>query len=69
MPARDHHHEAVKNARQKDGWLITHDPRYSPVKHLDIKLFMIMVSGSSYLMWLRRRSFNGYLESNRPFYT
>ena len=27
MPARDHHHEAVKNALQKDGWLITHDPR------------------------------------------
>jgi hypothetical protein len=27
MSARDHHHEAVKHALQKDGWLITHDPR------------------------------------------
>lgn len=26
MPARDIFHQAVKNALQKDGWLITHDP-------------------------------------------
>lgn len=26
MPARDTHHNAVKNALIKDGWAITHDP-------------------------------------------
>ena len=26
MPAKDIFHEAVKNALQKDGWTITHDP-------------------------------------------
>jgi len=26
MPAKDKHHEAVKNALIKDGWTITHDP-------------------------------------------
>lgn len=26
MPARDFHHEAVRNALIKDGWRITHDP-------------------------------------------
>jgi len=26
MPARDIYHESVRNALQKDGWVITHDP-------------------------------------------
>lgn len=26
MPARDYYHEVVRNALQKDGWTITHDP-------------------------------------------
>ncbi len=26
MPARDMHHNTVKNALVKDGWTITHDP-------------------------------------------
>jgi len=26
MPAKDIFHNAVKNALQKDGWTITHDP-------------------------------------------
>jgi hypothetical protein len=26
MPARDVHHDAVRNALSKDGWTITHDP-------------------------------------------
>jgi len=28
MPARDIFHDAVKNALQKDGWMITHDPLF-----------------------------------------
>ncbi len=28
MPARDFFHYAVKNALQKDGWTITHDPLF-----------------------------------------
>ena len=26
MPARDYYHDVVKNALEKDGWKITHDP-------------------------------------------
>lgn len=26
MPAKDLYHNEVKNALQKDGWVITHDP-------------------------------------------
>jgi hypothetical protein len=26
MPARDYYHDVVRNAIQKDGWTITHDP-------------------------------------------
>jgi hypothetical protein len=26
MPARDLNHDIVRNALQKDGWTITHDP-------------------------------------------
>ncbi len=26
MPARDYYHDVVRNALQKDGWTITHDP-------------------------------------------
>ena len=26
MPAKDIHHDTVKNALIKDGWTITHDP-------------------------------------------
>ncbi|WP_437954870.1 element excision factor XisH family protein [Sorangium sp. So ce119] len=26
MPARDHHHDQVRQALVKDGWTITHDP-------------------------------------------
>lgn len=26
MPARDYYHDIVRNALQKDGWTITHDP-------------------------------------------
>lgn len=28
MPARDFHHDTVKIALQKDGWVITHDPYF-----------------------------------------
>jgi hypothetical protein len=28
MPAKDIFHDAVKNALQKDGWIITHDPLF-----------------------------------------
>jgi hypothetical protein len=31
MPARDSIHDAVKNALEKDGWTITHDPLSMPV--------------------------------------
>ncbi len=30
MPARDIHHDAVRNALVKDGWAITHDPLHVP---------------------------------------
>ncbi len=26
MPARDIYHDTVRNALEKDGWTITHDP-------------------------------------------
>jgi len=26
MPGRNIHHDCVRNALQKDGWIITHDP-------------------------------------------
>lgn len=32
MPAKDKHHEAVKNALVKEGWTITHDPYMIPMQ-------------------------------------
>jgi hypothetical protein len=37
MPAKDAHHEAVRNALVKYGWTITFDPY--PVKYEEVKLF------------------------------
>jgi hypothetical protein len=31
MPAKDIVHDLVKNALEKDGWIITHDPYFMPV--------------------------------------
>lgn len=36
MPAKDLYHNVVKNALQKDGWTITHDPLY--LKHEGLKM-------------------------------
>jgi len=31
MPARDRIHDILREALEKDGWTITHDPYYVPV--------------------------------------
>ena len=33
MPARDYYHDVVRNAIQKDGWTITHDPYHLISNH------------------------------------
>lgn len=41
MPAKDLYHNHVKNALQKDGWIITHDPyhlKLSRGKHLYVDM-------------------------------
>ena len=38
MPARDKFHDAVRNALQKEGWTITHDPYF--VKYENQKLMI-----------------------------
>ncbi|WP_071190963.1 XisH family protein [Trichormus sp. NMC-1] len=38
MPSKDIFHESVRNALQKDGWNITHDPLY--IKVDDIEFFV-----------------------------
>lgn len=37
MPRYDAHHESVKRALQKDGWIITHDPLI--IEYEDLRLF------------------------------
>lgn len=37
MPAKDTHHNAVKNALIKEGWTITADPY--PIRYEEVKLF------------------------------
>jgi len=38
MPAKDIFHESVRNALEKDGWNITHDPLHLKVD--DIEFFI-----------------------------
>ena len=38
MPAKDIYHDAVKNALQKDGWTITHDPLFLRVGGVDVSI-------------------------------
>lgn len=40
MPSKDIFHESVRNALQKDGWNITHDPLY--IKVDDIEFFVYL---------------------------
>jgi hypothetical protein len=36
MPARDITHTVVKQALEKDGWVITHDPFYLQLDDIDL---------------------------------
>jgi hypothetical protein len=38
MPAKDIYHDVVKNALQKDGWTITHDPLFVRVGGIDVSI-------------------------------
>ncbi|MCI0692578.1 XisH family protein [candidate division KSB1 bacterium] len=38
MPAKDLFHDTVRNALQKDGWTITHDPLFLRVGGVDVSI-------------------------------
>jgi hypothetical protein len=38
MPAKDIYHDAVKNALQKEGWTITHNPLFLRVGGVDVSI-------------------------------